>query len=144
MTKRVLPILITLFVVFLAGGARGGPADGYTNVDAATVQALLDRGVAVIDIRTPQEWRDTGTIPGSHRIMAFTPERQVNPAFLTDLQAVAKPQDEVVVVCRTGSRSRVISEALVKQAGYQHVYNAEHGMSEWLGQHRPVEPCPNC
>lgn len=144
MTKRTLPILVTLLVVLLTGGAHGGPPDGYTNVDAATVQDLLDRGVAVVDIRTPQEWRDTGTIPGSHRIMAFTPQRQINPDFLKDLQAVATPQDEVVVVCRTGSRSRVISEALVKQAGYEHVYNAEHGMSEWLGQSRPVEPCSNC
>ena len=42
-----------------------------THVDNVALERLLRRGVPVIDIRTPEEWRDTGMIEGSHLLTFF-------------------------------------------------------------------------
>lgn len=75
----------------------------------------------VLDVRTPPEFR-TGHIPGSHLI----PLGQL-------VQRLAEiPKDRMVVtVCRSGHRSMIAAQALLKQ-GYE-VKNLHGGMSTWTG-----------
>lgn len=35
------------------------------------LQSLREQGALVVDIRTPEEWRATGLIPGSQRLTFF-------------------------------------------------------------------------
>jgi len=43
----------------------------YSNVSNAELEAKLKKDIPIIDIRLPEEWRETGVIKGSHRITFF-------------------------------------------------------------------------
>ncbi len=124
--------------------AESESAHPFQTIDASALQALVDRGVTVVDIRTPEEWRETGVIPGSKQIMAFTPDGRFNPRFASEFQALVRPDDEVALICRTGSRTRIVSDALSRQAGYSRVYNVDGGIVQWLASGGDIEPCVNC
>lgn len=109
------------------------------NIDSATLDALMAKGMTVIDIRTPGEWAQTGTIKGAHKIMAFDEKGKLAPDFIEKLAQVAKPTDEVALICRSGNRTAIMSKALTEQLGYRSVYNVEKGMNRWLAEGRSVE-----
>ena len=51
----------------------------------------------------------------------------------------AKPDDALLMVCRSGARSRRASEALV-QRGFTDVTNLEGGTMDWVAQGLPTVP----
>ncbi|MBE0532221.1 MAG: rhodanese-like domain-containing protein [Rhodospirillales bacterium] len=111
--------------------SRGGIV---TDIDNATLKRLHANGVVVVDIRRPDEWKETGVIAGSRLITLFTDERgRVNPAFMPDFSKTVSPDDAVVIVCRTGSRSSFLADALARQMRYSKVYNLRHGILGWIG-----------
>lgn len=136
--------LLGAFILVLLAAAPSFAEQLYRNVDAAELQRLLDRGVTVVDVRTPEEWRSTGVIADSRRIMAFDSRGEFDPSFPQALGTVAGPDEEIVLICWSGQRSRVLAEALSRQAGYARIYHAEGGLSEWLDQKRPVDACEDC
>jgi len=44
----------------------------------------------------------------------------------------------VIVICRSGNRTRAVSQFLSQQAGYVKVYNVKYGIRGWLKEGRPV------
>jgi len=111
------------------------------DIDNAELNRLLKNGVAVIDIRTQPEWEETGIIAGS-RLLTFYDERgRADPAaWLDKVKPFAKPGDPVVVICRSGNRTKAVSQFLAKQAGYATVYNVRDGIKGWLKARNPVAP----
>ena len=60
------------------------------HVDSAGLERLLAEDVAVVDIRTPEEWRRTGTIEGSHLLTFFDADGDHDiDAWLRTLDGVA-------------------------------------------------------
>ena len=53
---------------------------------------------------------------------------------------MAKPDQPVIVICRSGNRTRAASQLLSQQAGYATVYNVKDGMRAWVQEGRPVTP----
>ncbi len=98
------------------------------DIDNAELNRLLKNGVAVIDIRTQPEWEETGIVAGS-RLLTFYDERgRADPAaWLDKVKPFAKPGDPVVVICRSGNRTKAVSQFLANQAGYATVYNVRDG-----------------
>ena len=139
-----LTVALGLTVGLAVADGDSQTAKAFETIDAAALQALIDRGVTVVDIRTPEEWRETGVIAGSKRIMAFAPDGRLNPQFASEFQSIVHPGDEVALICRTGNRTRVVSEALSRQAGYSRVYNVDGGIVRWLADGRAVAPCADC
>lgn len=111
------------------------------NIDSAELARLSASGVAVIDIRTEGEWKETGVIAGS-KLMTFFDEkgRADPPAWLEKVKAVAKPDQPVILICRSGNRTRAATQFLSQQAGYKSVYNASGGMNAWSKEGRTVVP----
>jgi rhodanese-related sulfurtransferase len=111
------------------------------NVDNAELARLAASGVAVIDIRTEGEWKETGVIAGS-KLMTFFDEkgRADPPAWLEKVKTVAKPDQPVILICRSGNRTRAATQFLAQQAGYKTVYNASGGMNAWGREGRSVVP----
>jgi len=111
------------------------------DIDNAELNRLLKNGVAVIDIRTQPEWEETGIVAGS-RLLTFYDERgRADPAaWLDKVKPFAKPGDPVVVICRSGNRTKAVSQFLAKQAGYATVYNVRDGIKGWLKARNPVAP----
>ena len=109
------------------------------DIDNAELNRLLKNGVAVIDIRTQPEWEETGIVAGSHLLTFFDDRGRADPAaWLDKVKPFAKPGDPVVVICRSGTRTKAVSQFLAKQAGYATVYNVRDGIKGWLKERNPV------
>jgi rhodanese-related sulfurtransferase len=105
----------------LFGQIRGGTA--VKNVTPAEVKEKLDskQPVLVLDVRQPEEYSHDGHIKGS-RLMPLASLRN----RLGEL-----PRDTpIVVVCRSGARSRTACEMLQTQ-GFEDVSNMGGGMFAW-------------
>jgi len=128
MIKKLLLLLVTLQAILLAD---------FTSIDAQQLQKLQKENAPVIDIRTPGEWKETGVIPGAHKIMFFDEKGGYDVRkFLEELHKVAPDRNKpVVLVCRTGSRTKVVGDFLSKQVGYKHVKDLKGGiMFGWHGK----------
>lgn len=105
--------------------------------------ALIEEGVAVVDVRTPDEWRTTGVIPDSHLLTFFDNRGNYNlDDWLSKFTKLANPEERVVIICAVGNRSRVIGNFLSSKLGYQQVHNVTQGIEHWIGSGHPVNKWP--
>jgi DMSO/TMAO reductase YedYZ molybdopterin-dependent catalytic subunit/rhodanese-related sulfurtransferase/glyoxylase-like metal-dependent hydrolase (beta-lactamase superfamily II) len=113
-----------------AGGAPGGP-DGDTEsrteqVSARAANALVEAGAVILDVREPAEWQ-SGHVPGA--VLIPMGEVQARRGELAT-------DSRIVVVCRSGGRSAVITDAL-RAHGHDAV-NLTGGMCAWTAAGLPV------
>ena len=128
------PLLATCLLL-AAFAARADIVD----IDNAELAKLAAAGVPVIDIRTRPEWEQTGIVPGSHLLTFFDERGNADPAtWLDHAKAIAKPGEPVIVICRTGNRTKALSQFLSQRAGYAKVYNVRNGIVAWGKEGRPV------
>ena len=112
-----------------------------SHIDNEEFARLLAARVPVIDIRTEGEWKETGIVKDSRLMTFFDEKGRVNaPAWLEKLKAIARPEEPVVVICRTGNRTRVVAQFLDQQGSYKKVYNVKSGIVGWMKDNRPVAP----
>ncbi len=102
---------------------------------------LMAQGVPVIDVRTAPEWKETGVIEGSHLLTFFDENGRYDVnTWMARLKEIAAPDQPVMLICRTGARSEVISQALFNQLGYNQVFDITDGIEGWLKQGNPTSP----
>lgn len=127
-----------LFAGFLLAAAFGARAE-IVDIENAELASLLSAGVPIIDVRTAPEWEETGIVPGSHLLTYFDERGNADPAaWLEKTKAVARPGNPVIVICRSGNRTRAVSQFLAQQGGYPKVYNVKHGIRAWAKEGRPM------
>lgn len=103
------------------------------DIDNAQLDKLLKTGVPIVDIRLPAEWEETGVIPGSQLLTFFDERGRYDAAaWLEKLKPLAPPSGPVIVICRTGNRTKPVSQFLSQQAGYKTVYNVRNGIKNWI------------
>lgn len=108
------------------------------DIDTAELTRLMEKRVPVIDIRTAPEWQESGVVPGSHLLTFFDEQGRADPAaWLNKARAIAKPDQPVIVICRSGNRTKAVSQFLSSQAGYAKVYNVKSGIRAWISEGRP-------
>jgi rhodanese-related sulfurtransferase len=145
MFKALLGLLPAL-VLGLSPGAKA--AEDLLPADRALEMAREGK-ITLIDVRTPQEWRESGIPEGAGRVNIQAARSAED--FATAVAAVVggdrtKP---VAVICRSGNRSAMARQALLS-AGFTQVYDIGEGMSGgprgpgWLRRGLPVAPCPTC
>ncbi|MEW5964320.1 MAG: rhodanese-like domain-containing protein [Pseudomonadota bacterium] len=117
-----------------------GKASGV--LTAAEAHAKATKGeLVLVDIRHPEEWKQTGVPESGHAITMH----QKGPEFLKQLEAAtggdkSKP---VALICATGSRTTYL-QAPLQQQGYTTVLNVTEGMmgnrigKGWLKAGLPV------
>ena len=129
-----------LLFCLLAGASLLARAE-VIDIDNAELAQLLKSGVPVVDIRLQSEWEETGIVAGS-QLLTFFDERGRHdaPAWLEKLKPVAGPNQPVIVICRTGNRTKPVSQFLSQQAGYSKVYNVKSGIKGWIAGGNPVVP----
>ncbi len=133
---RVFISIIYLLVFFSFGACAQN--DEFTNVSNEELEKLLDQGVTLVDIRRPEEWRQTGIIKGSHTITLFDDNGHVVEDFISKFSAIAPTDKPVALICRTGNRTRAASTMLIKQLGYKNVYNVTRGITDWIRSGKQV------
>ena len=108
-----------------------------TNVDTAGLEQLRERGVPVIDLRTPEEWSHTGVIEGTHLVtFADAGGHYDVDGWASRLAAIAAPDEPVALICWSGRRSSIAGRILGRQFGYQNVFNVFGGMKQWIAEAR--------
>ncbi|TXG87485.1 MAG: rhodanese-like domain-containing protein [Rhodocyclaceae bacterium] len=111
------------------------------DITNAELARLAISGVPVIDIRTEGEWKETGIVPGSRLITLFDEKGRADaPAWLAKVKEVAKPDQPVIVICRSGNRTKMASQLLAQQGGYAKVYNVKDGIRAWAAEGRTLAP----
>lgn len=127
------------FLFILLGLLAAAARADISHIDNEELTRLLAARVPVIDIRTEGEWKETGIVKDSRLMTFFDEKGRVDaPAWLEKLKAIARPDQPVVVICRTGNRTRVVAQFLDQQGGYKKVYNVKDGIVGWLKDNRPV------
>lgn len=111
------------------------------DIDNAELARLMKTGVQVIDIRTQPEWEETGIVAGSRLLTFFDERGRADPAaWLEKVKPIAKANEPVIVICRSGNRTKAVSQFLSQQAGYSRVYNVKSGIKGWIGNGGAVVP----
>ena len=107
-------MLLTLALPFGCVGCSNGGSATYEQISGAEAKALMDSesGYVIIDARTQEEY-DQGHIPGAILI----PEYEI--ADRAEKELLDKNQ-LILVYCRSGRRSKIAAEELVK-LGYTNV-----------------------
>ena len=112
--KRFLIALLTFALPFGCVGCSDGGSASYDQISGAEAKALMESesGYIIIDARTQEEY-DQGHIPGAILI----PEYEIADRAEKEL-----PDKEqlILVYCRSGRRSKIAAEELVK-LGYTNV-----------------------
>jgi len=106
----------------------------FKTVDADAFEKLMAKGYPTIDIRTPDEWKQTGIIKGAHKMMFFTPKGQPDLAqWFFDLGHLVKDKKEpLLIYCAHASRSQSLGQGLV-QMGFKNVYELKGGIENgWI------------
>ncbi len=110
-----------------------------TVVEVENLKALLDRGVPIVDIRGESEWKETGVVPGSRKLTYFDDQGNADPAgWMKRFRPIAGPDDEVVIICRSGVRSRMVADYLDQQQHYGKVYTVGGGVIGWKALGNPT------
>ena len=112
------------------------------NINNQEIVSLMKNGVPIIDIRRADEWRDTGVINQSNLLTFFDKKGNHNAEeWLLKLKKIAKEGDPVIIICRSGKRSGIVSKFLDEQANFTNVYNASGGMLSWVSsKNKTIEP----
>lgn len=117
---------------------------GFANVLNLTSEQLLEaqeKGTTIIDIRTPEEWVETGTIKGAQKIMFFDQQRKPLVAeFMEAFEKIVMNKDQpFILVCRSGSRTKAVSHFLDVKLGYTKAAHLAKGINQWIAERREVE-----
>ncbi|MDJ0834506.1 MAG: FKBP-type peptidyl-prolyl cis-trans isomerase [Gammaproteobacteria bacterium] len=111
----------------------------YSNIDNDELKNMLAAGVPIYDIRTAEEWKETGVVAPSIKLTLFDANGRQNPAFLDAFTQEIGKDDPVILICRTGNRTGMLAEFLVTKMGYSQVYNVEDGIVKWKEAGNPVD-----
>lgn len=111
-----------------------------TIVNEEASQQLLDSKTPIVDIRTPAEWKETGLLKGSIPIMLFDEKGNYDlKDFLEKLNKVVDTKKQFAIICRTGSRTRVLAPFLSQKLNYD-VINIKSGILYAKFIKLPIEP----
>jgi rhodanese-related sulfurtransferase len=106
------------------------------------LEALVEKENAlVVDIRTPSEWKATGTIASSHKLMFFDANSHYDSSkWLADLNRLRKDHQPVILICRSGGRSSRVGRLLDEKSGIDKIYHLEKGIKVWISEGKATQP----
>lgn len=135
--------LLAALLALAAAAARAEP-----DLTAPEAFAAAREGrVKLIDIRTPQEWRQTGVAPGAGRVDFYRGPEVLVQSILE--MTGGDRNAPIALICRTGNRTTHAQKFLQAQ-GFTQIYNVREGMAGsaagpgWLKRALPVESCMQC
>ena len=127
MTKS-LPSLLLLVLLSLVTPASAELLE----VNNGELQDLLERKVTIVDVRRADEWHATGVVKNSHLFTFFDHLGRFNADdWLAKLARITNPEAPLILICQTGTRSRVIGYWLASKVGFSKVYNVTDGIESW-------------
>ncbi len=111
------------------------------------LEAARSGKIRLIDIRTPQEWRQTGIAPGAGRVDMYRGAEHLLRGVLQE--AKGDRNAPIAIICRTGNRTTQ-AQKFLQQQGFTQVFNVKEGMAGsaagpgWIKRGLPIENCASC
>ncbi len=105
--------------------------------------------VLLIDVRSPQEWRQTGVPKGARQVTIHDPKGLAGFISAVKVEVGGDLDLPIAVICAQGNRSTFAQKALT-EAGFTNVLNIREGMlgspsgPGWLSRRLPVDDCTRC
>lgn len=138
MNRRQLLALAAAALPLAGARAQQGTERAALSVREAH-EAARGKRVILVDIRTPEEWRDTGVAQDALRL------DMTHPAFEARLAGLRaeNPGKPIALICRTAGRSRRLQETLTKR-GWRDILDVRGGMlgdgrnRGWLDEGLPL------
>lgn len=138
----IFKMLIKYFFIFLFLFSSGHlVAAELVNLTTSQVNHKLSEKALVIDIRTPGEWKKTGIIPGSHPVKFFDKRGKFDAdQWLAEVKKLqTSPDQEIILVCRSGGRSGKAGQYLTKKRGMSNISHLVGGMTAWVREKRATK-----
>jgi rhodanese-related sulfurtransferase len=111
----------------------------YSDIGNSELKKLLAEGVKIYDIRRDEEWQQTGVVSGSRKLTLFNKMGSLKEDFIPTFMEEVKQNEPVIIICRTGSRTRAAAKYFSEKLGYSKLYNVKDGITRWIGDGNPVE-----
>lgn len=105
--------------------------------------------LTLIDIRRPDEWKQTGVAQGALEINMAHPQGATGFVEQVAAELGGKRDAPIGLICRTGNRTTQMQRVL-KDAGFTQVYNIKEGMvgsgagPGWIARGLPTQACTRC
>ena len=131
--RRILTAIVLLTTLVTAK---------FSGIDADKLIQMQKEGVPVIDIRTPQEWKDRGIIKGAHLIMFFDANGKDHAReFLQKLGQLVKNKNQpFIIYCAHSNRTKAVGKWLSDRLGYKNVYELTGGIEYgWREKGKSIE-----
>ena len=111
-------------------------------VNNEKIKMLLENSVPLVDIRTEGEWYETGVIKSSHLLTFFDKSGNFNyKKWISEVGEIANENGPVIIICRSGRRSRIVSNMIIKEKREYLIYHATNGIKSWIeSSNRTVKP----
>ena len=135
MIKKI--ILILLSSCFLVTSMSAQTLD----INNDEINKLINNNVPIVDIRTSDEWEQTGIIPNSVLLTFFKKDGSYNfETWYKKLGYLIDINKPFILICRSGRRTKLVSKMLNYHSDMT-IYNAENGINSWLKSNlNTVEP----
>jgi len=106
------------------------------------IKMLLENSVPLIDIRTEGEWYETGIISNSHLLTFFDKDGNYDfEKWMIEVGEIADGNGPVIIMCRSGRRSRIVSKMIIKENSEYLIYHVTNGIKSWIeSSNRTVKP----
>mgnify|MGYP000173190186 CR=1 FL=1 len=107
-------------------------------VSPEKLQESISKGVAIIDIRRADEWKNTGVIATSNKLTFFdTAGKYDLNDWMDKFQKIVKDKNQpFILVCRSANRTGIVGNFLNEKMEYKNVYHLKGGIKAWMAQKR--------
>ena len=121
-----------IFIFLLTCFAKSNVFAETIDINNDEIKKLIKNNVPIVDIRTSDEWNQTGVIPNSILLTFFKKNGTYNfETWHKELGYVIDTNKPYVLICRSGRRTKIVSEMIDKKID-KLVYNASYGINSWL------------
>jgi rhodanese-related sulfurtransferase len=121
-----------IFIFLLTCFAKSYVFAETIDINNDEIRKLIKNNVPIVDIRTSDEWNQTGVIPNSILLTFFKKNGTYNfETWHKELGYVIDTNKPYVLICRSGRRTKIVSEMIDKKID-KLVYNASFGINSWL------------
>jgi rhodanese-related sulfurtransferase len=95
------------------------------------VKQAIKNGIAIIDIRRPDEYKQYGIIEGSYKLTFFNNhgEYNINKWLTKFTKIITSKNQPFILVCAHANRSKVVAKFLNKQLNYKNVNELDGGIN---------------
>ena len=105
------------------------------DVNNEQIKELLKNNIPIVDIRRISEWNQTGVVPKSILLTFFDKEGNYNyDEWYEKLLLEIDEGKPIILICRTGRRTAIISKMMEIKEYDNVIYNAKSGITSWIDE----------